>query len=145
MSHSQVSDGFYNKTLQLRSEYSSCVKLAIETDSKKEEALLKKEAADVLEKLRKVCPHQHTVCLCTEYDGSYSFDDVPCKEHRICLYCGVEEYAWNPNWKILTTVPFSRFASNPPAQIKNPLSHLLTDVLEIAMEKGFKYFIYKGK
>jgi hypothetical protein len=130
--------------IQLRNTYVSCLKLAQETDSKKEEAYLKKDAADALAQLRKVCTHRHTVCLCSEYQGSYSMDyDDNRHEHRICLCCGVEEYAWNPDWKVLTTEPFSRFEGDLPKQIKYPLSYLLSEATEVAEEKGYRYSPYK--
>jgi hypothetical protein len=138
---SEVSEEIWNQISQLRNDYISCLKLAKETDSKKEEAYLKKEATDSLNKLRKVCPHQHTVCFRSEYDGSYLMDfNDSHQEHRVCLCCGIEEYAWNPDWKVLKIKPFSRFERDQPEQIKNPLSYLLSDVTEIAESKGYNYF-----
>lgn len=129
------------QALQLRHTYLSCLKLARETDSKKEDAYLKKEAADALTELRKVCNHQDTVSLCDEYDGSYSRDyDDHHAAHRICLCCGTEEYSYDDKWKVLTNSPFARAGSKPPAQLKNPLNYLLTEVRELAETKGFPYF-----
>lgn len=140
----QVSEETWKQVTQLRNDHTSCIKLARETDSKKEEVYLKQEAATALDKLRKICPHQHCVCLRSEYHGSYSYDyDDNHNEHRICLCCGVSEYAWNPDWKILTVEPFSRFEGKEPDQIKYPLSYLLSESTEIAEEKGYHYFGWK--
>ena len=129
------------QALQLRHTYLSCLKLAQETDSKKEDAYLKKEAADALTELRRVCNHKDTVCLSSGSEGSHCMDyDDACKEHRICLCCGVEEYAWDPDWKILTVFPFSRFESEQPNQVTKPLNYLLTEAREVAETKGYHYF-----
>lgn len=127
--------------MALRHEYASCLKLADETDSKKEDAHLRGEAKVALDILRKMCPHMHTVCLQAEYAGSYIDDyDDKRRERRICLCCGTEEYAWNPDWKTLTQDPFTRIETDHPDQIKNPLRYLLTEAVEIAEEKGYRYF-----
>lgn len=124
------------QVLQLRHTYMSCLKLAKETDSKKEEAYLKKEATDALTELRKVCNHQDTVCLRSE---SYDYDDhYP--EDRICLCCGIEEDACNDKWKVLTIIPFARFESKQPDQVKHPLNYLLTEAREVAETQGYRYF-----
>lgn len=136
-----VSDETWQQVSHLRNDYTSCLKLARESDSKKEDAYLREEARKALESLRKICPHYHTVCLCSEYHGSYldDYDDAH-KEHRICLCCGAEEYAWNPDWKTLKTEPFSRFEGKYPEQIKHPLDYLLSVSTEIAETKGYHYF-----
>lgn len=137
----EVSENIWVKVSSLRNDYTSCLKLARETDSKKEDAYLRLEAAKALEELRKICPHKHCVCLASEYEGSYSMDyDNSHKEHRICLCCGLEEYAWNPDWKELKTKPFSRFENKYPDQIKNPMKYLLSDATEIAETQGYHYF-----
>jgi hypothetical protein len=129
-----------DKVLQLRHNYLSCHKLARETDSKKEDAYLKSEAGKALEELRKLCPHKQTVCLQSEHEGFQSMDyDDAHQERRICLCCGESESAWNPDWKILTTIPFARFEQDSPIQIRNPLSFLLTELVEIAETKGYHY------
>lgn len=135
-------DNLEGRIWQLRHDYMSCLKLCRETDSKKEEAHLKSEAADILKELRALCIHSPTVCLCSEYEGSSCMDyDDRHSEHRICLCCGVEEYAYSNKWKTLTTVPFSRFESKHPAQIINPLSYLLTETIEVAESQGYRYFV----
>jgi len=135
----EVSEETWKRVSQLRNEHTSCTKLARETDSKKEDLYLKTEAATALAELRKICPHKHTVCLRSEYHDS-SMDNDSHSEHRICLCCGVEEYAWKPDWKILTVEPFSRFEGKYPDQIKNPLFYLLSDATQIAEEQGYNYF-----
>jgi hypothetical protein len=128
------------QALALRQEYMACIKLANETDSKKEDNHLRGEARIALDSLFKVCPHIHTVCLRSEHEGFQSMDwDDAHKEDRICLCCGEEESAWNPDWKILTATPFARFESDCPGQIKDPLSYLLTEVVDIAETKGYCY------
>jgi hypothetical protein len=136
-----VSDEVWAQIYKLRNDHIICLKLASETDSKKEDFYLKKEAEKALDELRKICPHQHCVCLRSEYQGSYSYDyDDHHQEHRICLCCGIDEYACNPDWKVLTTKPFSRFEGETPEQIKHPLFYLLSEVTELAEEKGYNYF-----
>jgi hypothetical protein len=135
-----------NQIMKLRTEYISCHKLANETDSKKEEAILKQEAAQALAELGKLCPHDHTVCLYSEYAGSYSMDyDDHHPEARVCLCCGIKESAYNDKWKTLTTKPFSRFENKYPDQIKYPLNYLLADTVEIAEIQGYHYFGHRGK
>lgn len=130
-----------NKLIQIRHEYTSCVKLARETDSKKEEAHLKNESYALLDKLRSECPHQHTVCLRSEYAGSYSMDyDDGHAESRICLMCGTNESAYDKKWERLTTKPFARFEGNAPNEIKFPLDYLLSESQQIAEEIGYTYF-----
>jgi len=130
-----------NNTPTLRHDYISCIKLAKETDSKKEEAFLKSEANKALEQLRKECQHTHTVCRRSQYNGSY-LDDYSDhhNEYRVCLCCGIEEGAYDNEFKTLTTKPFSRFENKYPDQIKNPLSYLLNDCVEIAEKQGYHYF-----
>ena len=128
------------KALQFRREYMACIKLANETDSKKEDAHLRGEARVALDALFKACPHIHAVCLCSEYQGSYSMDyDDAHNEKRICLCCGKEESAWKSDWKILTATPFARFEGNCPDQIKHPLSYLLAETVEVAETQGYGY------
>lgn len=136
-----VDTELWEKVSTLRHDYMSCVKLARETDSKKEETFLLQEAKTALQQIRKMCPHTHTVCLNSEYGGSYSMDyDDGCPEHRICLCCGIDEYAHNEEFKQLTTTPFSRFENKFPDQIKNPLCYLLAEATEIAEKEGYHYF-----
>jgi ElaB/YqjD/DUF883 family membrane-anchored ribosome-binding protein len=130
-----------DQALQLRHTYLSCLKLAGETDSKKEDAYLRKEASDALVELRKTCNHQDTVCLRSEYGGSYTDDyDDGHPEERICLCCGLEEDSYDNKWKTLTATPFSRFEGDTPIQVKHPLNHLLTEAREVAETKGYHYF-----
>lgn len=139
-----ISEETWQKVSQLRVDYTSCLKLAGETDSKKETAYLMEEATKALDELRKICPHQHCVCLVSEYRGSYSYDyDDNHEEHRICLCCGIDEYAWNPDWKILITEPFARFEGKCPNQIARPLGYLLSEATEIAETQGYNYFGYR--
>lgn len=124
-------------TLPLRNDYMSCIKLANETDSKKEDAFLRAEAKKALEQLRKECDHTYTVCTCSQYNGSYTndySDSYP--GARICLCCGVSENAYDNEFKILTTKPFCRLTRNHPDQIKNPLSYLLNECIEIAQKSS---------
>lgn len=131
-----------NNLLQLRNEYISCIKLARETDSKKEDALLRQEAAGILSDLRGQCSHEHTVCLRSEYEGSYSMDYDDCyPESRVCLVCGSNESAYDKKWTRLITKPFTRFEGNAPDQIKFPLDYLFTESKQMAEEKGYQYNI----
>jgi hypothetical protein len=125
--------------LRLRQEHLSCLKLARETDSKKEDLYLKSEASKALERLRKICSHNnYTVCLQSEDGGSYSMDyDDSSPEYRICLCCGIDERAYDGKFSKLTTKPFSRFERDAPIQIRNPLSFLLTEIIDIAETKGY--------
>jgi hypothetical protein len=127
--------------LQLRHDYMSCVKLAKETDSKKEDTFLKEEAHKALSQLEKLCPHQHIVCTKTEYEGCSIMDyDDHNPEHRVCLCCGQKDSAYGNEFKILTNTPFARFEGKYPDQIKNPLSYLLTEATEVAEKEGYHYF-----
>ena len=132
--------------LQLRNEYLSCLKLADETDSKKEDFFLRKESKEILSKLREDCEHVETVCLQSEYEGSYSMDqDDRHPEDRICLCCGINESAYSGEFKKLLTVPIARFENGYyshklPPQMKEPLKYLLSEAKEFALEKGYSYF-----
>lgn len=131
---------FWNKISQLRNDHITCLKLAQESDSKKEDAYLREEAKKALDELRKLCPHQHSVCLHSEYNGSYIMDySDHYPEHRICLCCGIDEYAYNSSWKTLTVQPFARFEDKYPDQVKHPLQYLLTEATEIAETQGYYY------
>jgi hypothetical protein len=131
--------------LKLRNEYISCIKLANETDSKKEDALLRSEAKALLEKLVSVCDHAETVCLCSEYEGSYSMDyDDRNSEDRKCLCCGIYESAYGGEFKTLITTPIARFElgvfnSKLPNQLKHPLSYLLSEAKEYAINNGYRF------
>lgn len=130
-----------HSNLQLRHDYISCIKLAQETDSKSEDAFLRTEAAQALDKLRQVCPHSETVCLQSEYEGSYLEDYSDHNpEYRICLMCGMQESAYQDKFSKLTTVPFARFEGKYPDQIKHPLSYLLLESKEIAEKEGYHYY-----
>ena len=80
---------------KLRNEYKSCIKLADETDSKKEEKYLCKKAEFLLTKLQTECPHNEIVCTQRSYRGS-QIDNYEDKhpEIRICLCCGIKEEAY---------------------------------------------------
>jgi hypothetical protein len=135
-----VSDETWQQISQLRADYTSCIKLAEETDSKKEDAYLRAEAKEALDKLCKLCPHYHTVCLQSEYNSSYTMDCSDSHpEIRQCLCCGTHEYGYG-GFKILTTEPFARFEGKYPNQIKEPLSYLLSEATEIAEIQGYRYF-----
>jgi hypothetical protein len=142
------------KVSELRQTYRACLKLANETDSKKEDLSLRLDAKQALEDLKKICPHDHVLCLRSEYEGSYTDDyDDAHAEDRICLCCGVRESAYQKKYvgdgfKVLTKTPFARFEGgyydskgrNPlPDQVVNPLSYLLTECMEIAETKGYHY------
>lgn len=145
-----------DKVSELRQTYKACLKLAQETDSKKEDLTLRLEAKQALEDLKKICPHNYVVCLRSEYEGSYSYDyDDGHPEDRICLCCGVKESAYQARYhnsegfKILTNTPLSRFEGGyydrngrqeTPDQIRNPLSYLLSECVEVAESKGYNYF-----
>jgi hypothetical protein len=134
-----------DKVSQLRNDYYSCIKLAAQTDSKKEDAYLKSEAAKSLAELVKLCSHQYIVCLQSEYSGSSSMDyDDHTPEHRICLCCGIEEYGYKKpygkDFQRLTVKPFARFEGKAPQQVRHPLSYLLTEAVEIAEKEGWHYF-----
>lgn len=135
-----------NEILQLRNEYISCLKLANETDSKKEDFLLRKESGEILSKLRKVCQHIETVCLRSEYEGSYTMDyDNHHPEDRVCLCCGIIESAYENKFIKLTSIPIARFecgfySDKLPAQLKEPFKFLLSEIKDFAIEKGYRYF-----
>lgn len=133
------------KLVSLRHDYNSCLKLAKETDSKKMEAYLKEEATKALMALKKLCTHEYVVCLCSEYEGSSSWDwDDKHPEERICLCCGITESAYiqkyKETWKQLKAFPIARFEKSAPDEIKYPLSYLFLEVKEIAETKGYQYF-----
>lgn len=132
------------ETLQLRNEHISCLKLAQETDSKREDAFLRSEAHVLLIKLRIQCKHIYTVCLCSEYEGSYTDDYSDSHpEERICLSCATRESVsqrYGDKFKTLAAEPFARFEGKCPDQIKNPLSYLLSETIEIALAQGYRYF-----
>lgn len=133
-----------NKVLQLRHDYCVCIKLANETDSKKEDAELRIEAAQILIKLKENCPHEDVVCLRSEYHD-YSDPDYNHDEQRICLCCGIYESAWDKKFEKLITEPFSRleinyYSDKLPEQMKNPLNFLLSEAKEIALEKSYRCF-----
>jgi hypothetical protein len=134
----------FEKAAQHRHDYMTCLKLARETDSKKEDAYLREEAKKALVELRKVCPHQHAVVLQSYYSGCSSMDyDDKNPEHRICLCCGEDERSYDDTFKILTVRPFARFEGKYPDQIKKPLCYLLTDAIEIAEKEGYPYFGFR--
>jgi hypothetical protein len=129
-----------DRIVYLRRDYMSCLKCATQTDSKKEDAYLKQEAAKALKELRELCDHQQSVCLNSEYDGSYLNDySDHHAEHRICLCCGEQEGAYDGKWLKLKTQPFARFEGKYPDQIKYPLNYLLTDAVQIAEKEGWHY------
>lgn len=135
-----------NKNIfQLRNDYCACIKLADETDSKKEDIILRQEAKVILEDLKQNCPHEDVVCLRSEYDGSYTRDyDDHCPEERLCLCCSSFESAYGNKFKVLINVPFARFEmgfynNKLPEQMKTPLKFLLSEIKEFALEKGYRY------
>ncbi len=130
-----------DKCLQLRNEYVSCLKLANETDSKKEDAQLRSEARKALTGLVSICPHNHTVVKNSQYAGSYSMDyDDRKAEARVCLCCGYTEQAYDNEFATLTTTPFIRFEGNYPNQVKDPFRYLLSEAKEAAEKEGYQYF-----
>jgi len=125
---------------KLRADYRACVKLADETDSKSETATLQREAAVLLRQLRGECPHEQAVILRSYYED----DSDPCNgwscvpETRRCLCCGLQEDGTpDEPFKILTREPIARFEYDAPSQIKSPLSHLLAELVELAIAKGY--------
>jgi hypothetical protein len=142
-----------NKASELRQTYRACLKLASETDSKKEDATLRADAKQALDELKKICLHNHIVCLRSEYEGSYSDDyDDKHPEDRICLECGVTESAYHNRYdggfKFLNNKPIARFEGGiysvkgrepMPDQMLHPLSYLLSECIEIAETKGYHY------
>lgn len=145
-----------DKVAELRQTYRACLKLADETDSKKEDMSLRNEATLALQELKKICPHDHIVCLRSEYEGSYTDDyDDAHPEDRICVCCGVIESAYlrknyGKGFQVLTKNPLARFeggiyqtggGSIMPPEMKSPLSFLLTECVEVAETKGHHYFV----
>jgi len=132
-----------NNIINFRHEYKACLKLANETDSKKEDLLLREEAKKNLDNLRRLCSHEHIVILNSLYNSPRSYDNDDISEKRICLCCGICEYSGTftgSKFLKLINTPISRFESDAPKQILTPLSYLLTEVIEIAKEKGYKVF-----
>ena len=129
---------------KLRSEYQACLKLAGETDSKKEDEFLRSEAKRLLGELKYCCPHYEVVCTRSEYSGSHCMDyDDSHPETRLCLCCGVEENSsprFQERFKILTLRPFARFEGNLPPEISKPLEYLLAESVQTAESKGYHYF-----
>ncbi len=126
-----------NKELKLRNEYRACIKLAQESDSKKEATHLKKEADELLQKLQASCGHSNTVILRSAFEGSYCMDyDDYHYEERICLTCGLAEAG--PSFSYLIAKPIARFEGNYSKQIKSPLFFLLEECKEIALTTGYK-------
>lgn len=133
---SDVKTEAHDQALALRHEYRACVKIAQDTDSKKEAASLTVEAKGLLERLRKVCPHEETIVL-NSYSPSYSWDEDANPERRICLCCGVrdEMYYYNgtPEKKPLILLhPKGHWNARKGSQIdlKEPLKYLLSECLE---------------
>lgn len=127
----------------LRLEYRACLKLANETDSKKEDTILREEAKRLLVLLREKCPHAEVVMLRSAYEGSSCMDyDDRHGEDRICLCCGYTEYAsYSDMFTVLKVMPIARFENNAPPEVAKPLEYLLTDSVETALEKGYRVFL----
>jgi hypothetical protein len=126
--------------IALRNEYRACLKIANESDSKKETSFLLDEALRKVKELKKICKHKYIICLHSLYKGSYSYDyDDAHPELRICICCGEVESSYD-SFLILKNKPFSRFENNAPVQIKKPLLYLLNEVIEVAESQGFLYF-----
>lgn len=128
----------YERAMSLRNEHRACLKLAGLTDSKKEDAHLREEAAKALAELKSICPHLEVVILRSEYSGSYSEDyDDRNPEERKCLICGVVESKYRDSrreqFEILKNEHTKwRFEGKYPDQVKNPLGYLLSECTEAA-------------
>lgn len=141
-----------NEKIQgLRDQYRACVKLADETDSKRDDVYLRKEAAEILVELRKVCDHTYTVVPQEYYEGSYCEDRTDAhKEKRLCLVCDIYEYAWKAeDYKALKSTPFariredSRYSPMRPemkAALNNPLQFLLSEMVDMVNAEGLTYY-----
>ncbi len=122
---------------ELRHGYRACIKLAKETDSKREEAALVSEADVLLNALRERCAHELTVILESSYQGCHSMDyDDRRPGTRICLKCGIGEREYDADFKILVD-PFVRFEGNAPEEVRHPLRYLLAEAVEGAA-RGYR-------
>lgn len=119
--------------IDIRHNYRAAIKLAHESDSKKETLSLVAMAKEELTQLRLECPHEHIVELSPAYEGSYSYDyDDWRVAHLICLMCGLEEYG--P--KVLVKTPMYRCAGQLPLELREPLKFLLSEAVSAAEEHG---------
>lgn len=120
---------------QIRREYRACIKLADLTDSKREDGILRRDAAKLLDELKQACRHAHVVILRHEYAGSYSYDydDAHGADH-VCLCCGAMECdIRGGKFETLTTPPFASLRSNLPApELLAPLKYSLLECIEAA-------------
>jgi hypothetical protein len=125
---------------RLRNDYRACLKLATETDSKKDDVYFRSEAQKSLEELQKICSHEFVVVL-NSYQKTYSSYESSDPERRICLICGIKEQAMSQShFHQLKQNPLSRFEENAPPEVEHPLEYLLEESKELALEKGSKYF-----
>jgi len=128
----------YEKAKELRTSYRSCLKIADETDSKKEDTWLRVEAKATLEELKKICPHKDVIIMCSEYDGSYTNDyEDSMPECRKCLCCDIKEAHHlkfkNSKFEYLKDVDVQwRIDSKHHDQLTNPLNYLLSECQEVA-------------
>lgn len=131
-------DDPYEKAKELRLTYRSCLKIADETDSKKEDAYLRAEAKSTLEELKKICPHKDVAIVGIEYRW-YSDDDRGTPERRKCLCCDTneEKYVEGHKEKFLILKDENtkwRIDSKPHDELTNPLKYLLSECQEVAAE-----------
>lgn len=117
--------------------------LARTTDSKWQERDAKVQAEDTLLVIRRICPHDRVVCLCSAYRGSYSHDyEDSHLERWLCLRCDTEEDAKSEEYfKTITTTPFRRFELGKASAFnREPLDHDLDELIIETSQRGYPYF-----
>lgn len=94
------------------------------------------------------CKHSKVIIIYTAYSGSYSHDyDDSHGEMRMCLVCGVREYAEKKEeFKVLVN-PFARFSFSgtlnrdenfEKSPIGNMFDYKLSELVKWCNENGFK-------
>jgi len=141
------------EAVALRETIRSLRKQAAETDSRSEHTRLTAEAASQLKTLQASCPHEHVVCLWSEYEGSRSYDNEDSHpELRKCLVCEITDTGWDKkhqqngqgwaDFKVLTKEPFARFEmrNNKSEFNREPLAHDLQELIDDCKTRGYPYF-----
>jgi hypothetical protein len=125
-----------SKALKLRHEYMSCIKLADETDSKKEDKVLREDAKSILETLKKSCKHQYVIITQDEYYDCYeAYNERYYNEERICLCCSLSDDSQKKGPLFLAKIkPIARYFKK---DLNYPLKLLLQDILDMVVKHGY--------
>lgn len=121
---------------ELRNTYRACIKIADETDSKKEDAMLRADAKEALEELKKICTHDWCIMTQRPYNGDYDSDySNTISEYRRCLFCNVFESSYS-GFAILNKPATIYLSEDKYDQAKRPLLYLLSEISEVIEKNG---------